>query len=81
MSQVRLENLVDLEIAVDLSDLLQLTGGSEVEEMSLDGGVGKKMMEEGRLRWREEEDRGEGGGRDGNVVTVHARQIATLIVS
>ena len=83
---MRLENLLEEAISVDLGEFLNWAvapvEGRKVEVMSLDGNLDLDTMKKERLAWRydevlEEEDIVE----EGKSFNIGARQILTLLVS
>ena len=83
---MRLENLLEEAISVDLGEFLNWAvapvEGRKVEVMSLDGSLDQDTMKKERLAWRhnevlEEEDIVE----EGKSFNIGARQILTLLVS
>ena len=83
---MRLENLLEEAISVDLGEFLNWAvapvEGRKVEVMSLDGSLNLDTMKKERLAWRhnevlEEEDIVE----EGKSFNIGARQILTLLVS
>ena len=83
---MRLENLLEEAISVDLGEFLNWAvapvEGRKVEVMSLDGSLDLETMKKERLAWRhnevlEEEDIVE----EGKSFNIGARQILTLLVS
>ena len=83
---MRLENLLEEAISVDLGEFLNWAvapvEGRKVEVMSLDGSLNLDTMKKERLAWRhkevlEEEDIVE----EGKTFNIGARQILTLLVS
>ena len=85
--QVRLENLHDEAVTLDLKGFLSWAvpaEGRKVEVMSLDGGLDLETMRRERLVWRHNGAKEEEGGNtveEGRTYNIDAKQILTLLVS
>ena len=85
--QVRLENLHDEVVTLDLEEFLSWAvpaEGRKVEVMSLDGGLDLETMRRERLVWRQngaKEEEGENTVEEGRTYNIDAKQILTLLVS
>ena len=85
--QVRLENLHDEAVTLDLEEFLSWAvpaEGRKVEVMSLDGGLDLETMRRERLVWRQngaKEEEGENTVEEGRTYNIDAKQILTLLVS
>jgi hypothetical protein len=82
---VRLENLIDDDIDLDLSVFLaEMAPGGGVSVMTLDGSQTLAKMERDRLKWRHAQgarrERADYKGANG-VFNIQAKQILTLLVS
>ena len=86
---MRLENLLEEPISVDLGEFLNWAvapvEGRKVEVMSLDGSLDLDTMKKERLAWRHkevlEEEVGDDIVEEGKSFNIGARQILTLLVS
>lgn len=88
LQQVRLENLHDGAVTLDLEEFLTWAapaGGRKVEVMSLDGNLDLETMRKERLVWRNnngaKEEEGDNTVEEGKSYKIDAKQILTLLVS
>ena len=84
---MRLENLLEEAISVDLGEFLNWAvapvEGRKVEVMSLDGSLDQETMKKERLAWRHNEvlEDADDIVEEGKSFNIGARQILTLLVS
>ena len=89
LEQVRLENLRDEAVTLDLEEFLSWAApaeGRKVEVTSLDGNLDLETMRKERLVWRhnsgaKEEEEEENTVEEGKTYNIDAKQILTLLVS
>ena len=88
LGQVRLENLHDEAVTLDLEEFLSWAApaeGRKVEVMSLDGNLDLETMRKERLVWRHnngaKEEEGDNTVEEGKSYKIDAKQILTLLVS
>ena len=86
LEQVRLENLLEEAVTLDLEELLSWAvpaEGRKVEVMSLDGGLDLETMKKERLVWRHNvvEELEENTVEEGKIYKIDAKQILTLLLS
>ena len=86
LGQVRLENLHDEAVTLDLEEFLSWAApaeGRKVEVMSLDGSLDLDTMKKERLAWRHKEvlEDADDIVEEGKSFNIGARQILTLLVS